>query len=107
MDLPLLVNETAEDTKILNVITIIENGRIDNIFHPYRPNRECLTKRFGRVFCNNKIVIPEPMRISILAMLHRKHVAITKIDQAAEAFWWVGMHREIQGNWRIVQVAVP
>ena len=35
--------------------------------------------------------IPEAMRTSIDAVLHRRHVAITKKDQAAGAFWLAGM----------------
>ena len=33
------------------------------------------------------------MRISIIAMLHQGHVAVTKMDKAAEAFWWPGRQR--------------
>ena len=36
------------------------------------------------------------MRTSIIAMLHKVHVAVSKMDQAAEAFWWPGLHREIR-----------
>ena len=36
------------------------------------------------------------MRTSMTAIVHREHVAITKMDQVAEAFWWPGMHREIR-----------
>ena len=44
-------------------------------------------KRLGMLFYNEKIVIPEAMRTSIIAMLRRGHVAITNMDQAVEAFW--------------------
>ena len=36
------------------------------------------------------------MRTSSIARLHRGHVAVTKMDQAAEAFCWPGIHREIR-----------
>ena len=29
-------------------------------------------------------------------MLHSGHVSVTKMDKSAEAFWWPGLHREIQ-----------
>ena len=70
MDLPLLVDETAGDANILNAITTIENGLIDDISYPYWPHREHLTTRFGLLFYNEKITIPEAMRTSIIAMLH-------------------------------------
>ena len=50
MDLPLLVEEIAGDAKILNPITGVENGRIDDIFYPYRPHRDHFTTRFGLLF---------------------------------------------------------
>ena len=66
MYLTSLVDETAGDAKILNAITANENCRIDGIFYPNRPQREHLTTRFGLLFYNNKIVIPEAMESSII-----------------------------------------
>ena len=45
---------------------------------------------------NDKIVIPEAMRTPVIAMLHQRHVAVTKIDKAAKAFWWTGLHRDLR-----------
>ena len=36
------------------------------------------------------------MRTTTIAMLHQSHTSAAKMDQLAEAFWWPGMHREIQ-----------
>ena len=94
MDLPLLVAETAGNAKTLNAITAIENCQIDHISYPYRPHREHLTTQFGLLFCNDKIVIPGAMRSSLIAMLHRGRVAVSKMDQAPEAFWLPGLHQE-------------
>ena len=96
LDLPLLVHETARDVKILNTIAAIEKQHLESIFYPYRPHRLHLSIRFGLLFYNDKIVIPENMRSTIIAMLHQGHTSTTKMDQLAEAFWWPGMHREIQ-----------
>ena len=46
MDLPMLVEETAQDTKI-DAIIALETGNRDGIFYPYRPHREHLETRFG------------------------------------------------------------
>ena len=35
MDLPLLVEETAQDTKILDPIVALETGKSENIFNAY------------------------------------------------------------------------
>ena len=36
------------------------------------------------------------MRTTIIAMLRQGHTSAAKMDRLAEAFWWPGMHREIQ-----------
>ena len=96
MDLSMLVEETAQDTKILDAIIALETGNRDGIFYPYRPHREHLETRFGLLFYNDRIVIPEAMRPTIITMLHNGHVSINKMDKSAEAFWWPGIHREIR-----------
>ena len=37
LDLPMLVDETAGDMKILNAIAAVEKGQFEDIFYPYRP----------------------------------------------------------------------
>ena len=96
LDLPLLVDESARDIKILNAKAAIEQQQLDSIFYPYRPHRLHLSTRFGLLFYNNKIVSPENMRTTNIAMLHHGHISAAKMDHLAEAFWWPGMHREIQ-----------
>ena len=96
LDLPLLVEETAQDTKILDAIIALEAGRAEDLFFPYRPHREHLETQFGLLFYNDRIVIPETMSSTIIAMLHSGHVSVTKMDKSAEAFWWPGLHREIR-----------
>ena len=68
--LPLLVDETARDMKILNAISDVEKGQLEDIFYPYRLHRNPLTTRFGFLIYNDKIIIPETMRTTIIAMLH-------------------------------------
>ena len=87
MDLPMLVEETAQDAKILNTIITLEAGMIDGIFYSYHPHRENLETRSGLLFYIDRIVIPEAMRSTIIAMLHHGHVSINKMDKSAEAFW--------------------
>ena len=96
MDLPLLVEETAQDAKILDAIIALEAGKEDGIFYPYRPHREHLETRFELLFYNDRILIPEAMRSTISAMLHSGHVSINKMDKSAEAFWWPGLNRDIR-----------
>ena len=95
LDLPLLVEETARDIKILNTIAAIEQQQLESIFYPYRPHRLHLSTRFGLLFYNDRIVIPENMRSTIIAMLHHGHVSKNKMEQLAEAFWWPGLNRDV------------
>ena len=92
LDLPLLVDETARDVKI----AAIEKQQLDNIFYQYRPHRFHLSTRFGLLFYNDRIVIPENMRTTVLAMLHHGHTSAAKIEQLSVAFWWPGIQQEIQ-----------
>ena len=95
LDLPMLVDETVRDMKILNAIVAIEKEEIEDIIYSYRPDRSYLTTRFGLLFYNDKIVIPETIRTIFIALLHQGHPSATKMGQSAEAFWWPGMYREI------------
>ena len=92
----MLAEETARDEKILNAITAIERQNIEEIFYPYQPHRYHLTTRFGLLFYNDKIVIPEAMRTTTIAMLLQGHPSADKMDQSSTAFWWPGLHREIR-----------
>ena len=96
LDLPMLVEETARDVKILNAITAIERNQIQEVFYPYRPHRYHLTTQISLLFYNDKIVIPEAMRTPIIAMFHQGHPSATKMDQSSTAFWWPGLYREIR-----------
>ena len=70
LELPMLVDETARDVKILIAIAALEKDQPEDILYPFRPHRSHLTTRFGLTFYNDKIVIPEAMRTTIIAMLH-------------------------------------
>ena len=98
---PLLVDETAKNTKIFEAIIALKNGQSDKIVHPYRPHREHVATRCGLLFYNDKIIIPEAMRSRIIAMLHQSHVSTNEMDQLAETFWWPGLHREIRDKTEI------
>ena len=91
-----MVDETARDIKILNAIAASEKQQMESIFNPYRPHSLLFSTRFGLLFYNDRIVIPENMRTTIVAMLHQGHTSTAKMDQLAEAFWWPGIHREIK-----------
>ena len=69
--LPMLVEETVSDVTILNAISALESNQIASIFYPFRPHRSQLSTRLGLLFYNDKVIIPEAMRTTIVAMLSR------------------------------------
>ena len=96
LDLPMLVDETARDVKILSAIAALEKDQPEDIFYPYRPHRSHLTTPLGLMFYNDRIVISEAMRTTIIAMLHQGHPSAAKMDQSATAFWWPGIYQQIR-----------
>ena len=79
LDLAMLENETARDVKILSAIAALEKEQPEDIFYPYRPHRSHLKTRIGLLFYNDKIIIPENMRTTVLAMLHQGLPSATKM----------------------------
>ena len=94
--LPMLVDGTARDVTILSAIAALDKEQPEDIFYPYRPHRSHLTTRFSLLFYNGKIIIPENMRTTVIAMLHQGHPSATKMDQLATAFLWPGIYQEIR-----------
>ena len=92
----MLVDETARDVKILSSIAALENDQPEDIFYPHRPHRNHPTTRFGLLFYNDKIIIPENMRTTVIAMIHLEHPSALKMDQQAAAFWWPDIYQEIR-----------
>ena len=96
LDHSMLVDEKARDVKILSAIAALEKNQPEDLFYPYFPHRNHLTTRFGLLFHNDKIIIPENMRTTVIAMLHQGHPSATKMDQLAAAFWCPGIYQEIR-----------
>ena len=78
-----------------NKTCIVGKGKESERIQEYRPN-QAGRKRIAELNIDDQIVIPGNMRSTIIAMLHQGHILTAKMDQLAEAFWWPGIHREIQ-----------
>ena len=107
LDLPMLVDDTARDVKIISAIPALEKNQPEDIFYPYRTHRSHLPTRFGLMFYNKKIVLPEAMRTTIIAMIHQGHPSAAKMNQSAAAFWWPGIYQEKREKAEIVPAAEP
>ena len=62
IDLELLANEFAKDHRIMGTITTIENECPEFIHNPYKNHQSHLSTRFGILFYNDRIIIPENLR---------------------------------------------
>ena len=92
----MLAYESSIDEQIKRTITALEDDRPTTIRPPLHIHSPHLNTRFGLLFYNDKIVIPEHIRNSVLAILHQEHVSITTMEDGAEAFWWPGIYRDIR-----------
>ena len=96
LDLNMLALESSIDEQINRTITALEDDRPTSIRPPFHIHSPHLNTRFRLLFYNDKIVIPEHIRNSVLAILHQGHVSITKMEDGAESFWWPGIYRDIR-----------
>ena len=70
-----------------------------------RPHKNHLTTRFGLLFYNDRIVITEAMRTSIVAMLHRKHPATDKMKMLQMTSGGPKCIERYRKNWKAVRAA--
>ena len=68
----------------------------DLIPEEYLAHKKKLSSRFGLVFIEDKIIVPENLRTTIISLLHKGHPAINKMSLAARHFWWPRMTEAIQ-----------
>ena len=64
----------------------------------YKEYKNHLSTRFGVVFSDDKIIIPQALRRTIITLLHKGHPAINKMSAAAKPFWWPKLTKEIQNK---------
>ena len=86
LDLNMLAFESSIDEQINRTITALEDDQPTTIRPPFNIHSPHLNTRFGLLFYNDKIVIPEHIRNSVLAILHQGHVSITKMEDIIETF---------------------
>ena len=96
INLELLANESVEDHRIMGTITALENQCPEFIHNPYKNHQDHLSTRFGILFYNDRIIIPENLREIILAMLHQGHPASSKMEMASVTFWWPWIFKDIR-----------
>ena len=90
-DLKTIAGETTNDEKLLKTLVCIERKTMEQIPEEYKGYKKHLSTRFGVVFYDDKIIIPQ-------TLLHKGHPAINKMSAAAKPFWWPKLTKEIQNK---------
>ena len=97
-DLKTIAGETTNDEKLLKTLVCIERKTMEQIPEEYKGYTKRSSTRFGVVFYDDKIIIPQSLRRTIITLLHKGHSAINKMSAAAKPFWWPKLTKEIQNK---------
>ena len=97
-DLKTIAGETTNDEKLLKTLECIERKTMEQIPEEYKVYPKHLSTRFGVVFYDDKIIITQTLRRTIITLLHNGHLANNKMSAAAKPFWWPKLTKEIQNK---------
>ena len=97
-DLKTIAGETTNDEKLVKTLVCIERKTMEQIPEEYRGYTKHLSTRFGVVFHDDTIIIPQTLRRTIITLLHKGHPAINKMSAAAKPFWWPKLTKETQNK---------
>ena len=95
-DLQLLMTETTSDPNLLKTLVCLERQQHELIPEKNLEHKKKLSSQFGLVFKEDKIIVPENLRTTIISLLHKGHPAINKMSLAAKHCWWPKMMEAIQ-----------
>ena len=95
-DLSLLMRETTNDETLVKTLVCLERQQYDQIPAELRIYKKKLSTRYGLLFYEDRIVIPNNLKNQIIAMLHKGHPSIVKMTDNADIFWWPKMSEDIQ-----------
>ena len=95
-DLRTIADEITNDEKLLKTLVCLEIRSYEQIPEEYKEHYKNISTRFGFVFHNDKIVIPKPLKTTVILLSHKGHPAIRKMTYAARPFWWPKLNKGIQ-----------
>ena len=64
----------------------------------YQTSFAKLSNKWGLLFMDERIVLPEVLRQKLLDILHLRHAGQTKINAETKIFWWPSMSRDIENE---------
>ena len=95
-DLRTFADETANDDKLIKSPVCLERRSYEQIPEEYREYHKNLSTRVGVEIYDGRILIPKPLRRTVILLLHKGHQAINKLTYAARPFWWPKLSKDIQ-----------
>ena len=95
-DLRTIADETTNDEKLLKTLVCLQRRNFEQIPEEYKQHKTNLSTKFGVVFYDDKIIIPKPLRQTVIMLLHKGHPAINKMNHAARPFWWPKLTKDKQ-----------
>lgn len=96
-----LRNETAKDETLSKVHDYYYNGwprenKIPKNLIRYSKLRNDLYIESGIIFIEDKVIVPQSLRVNLIKLLHKGHVGICKtINRAQSLFYWPEMNIDI------------
>lgn len=100
LDYKEVANETKKDKYLLKILEFLNKGwpsRIDRQFLDIYSHHQDLEEVDGCVLFQDRVVIPETMKLKVLKMLHMNHAGMNKIKQLARrTVYWFGMNNDIE-----------
>ena len=95
-DLLLSMTETTNDSSLLKTLVCLERQQHDYMPDEYSLYWKKLSKRFGQVFYEDRIIVPKNLRTTVISLLHKGHPVINIMSMAAIHFWGPRITEAIQ-----------
>ena len=65
-DLRTIADETTNDKKLLKTLVCLERRNFEQVPEKYKQYKNNLSRRFAVVFYDDKIIIPKPLRQTVI-----------------------------------------
>ena len=84
-DLKTIAGKTTNDQKFLKTLVCIERKTSEQIPAEYKEDKKQSSTRFGVVSSDDKIIIPQAPRRTLIILLQKGHPAINKMSHSSKA----------------------
>ena len=85
-ELRTIADDTTIDENLLKTLECLEPRRLEQILEENKDYKKDMSTRFEVVFYDNKIVVPKPLRQTVIMLLHEGHPAINKQTMRPDPF---------------------